>query len=364
MPFDQGSVTFRVCHLPNPLPDDVLERFAAKSGTGLDSVRDEPMLGWVARHLLETRIDEDTAYRGGFLTLTLRHAERRIPASLLRAECQLLEIAAMAAKKTDRLPRKERKEIKQEVTDRLLPTMPVQLSGTSFVVDASDGKLYVGCSSDKQMDVFLAMFQETVGFEPIPLPPDIAANDLFGINPDTVPPVNISPALSDANAGGTLGQNFLTWLWHFQEANEGRLPKSQLGEFGILVDGPLTFVAEGPGAHESTLRKGLPTLSAEAKASLEVGKKLSRAKLVVARGNETWGGTLDADTFTIRSLKLPEGEALDPASAFEERMTHVYTYQTLVYNLFGLFLREMTDDEKRSQFANSAKKWVAAMDGK
>ena len=29
MPFDKGPMSFRICHLPEPLPEDALERFAA-----------------------------------------------------------------------------------------------------------------------------------------------------------------------------------------------------------------------------------------------------------------------------------------------------------------------------------------------
>ena len=72
MPFDRGSITFQACQLPRPLPDDALEGFAAKAAGSLDSVRDEAQLGWVSgRHLLERRIDQETAYLGGYLHLCL-----------------------------------------------------------------------------------------------------------------------------------------------------------------------------------------------------------------------------------------------------------------------------------------------------
>lgn len=364
MPFDQGSITCRVCQLPQPMPDDALDRFAAKSGGDLANVRDEPAWGWVARHLLETRIDEETALRGGYLTLTLRQAQRKIPASLLRAECRMEELGRQAEKQSESLSRKEKKQIKEEVTERMLPKMPPQVSGIPFVVDEASERLYVGATSDSQLDLFLGYFRDTVGFEPIALTPDVAATDLYSINPDVIPTLNVSPSLSDGQTTGTLGRDFLTWLWWYQEAHEGKLPKSQLGEFGLLVDGPLVFVAEGPGAHESAIRKGLPTLSAEAKAALVVGKKLKQAKLMFARGNDSWTATVDADAFTFRGLKLPQGEALDPDSVFEERITNLHIFQTLLYALFSRFLKEMTDDAQARDITKSAKKWVEDMDGK
>ncbi len=366
MPFDSGTISCRVCLLPQAMPEDALERFARKAAPALESVKDEPVLGWVSgRHLLERRIDEETAYSGGYLHLCLRQAQRKIPASLLKAECQMMELAQMAANNSDIVSRKQKKEIREEVAERLLPTMPPQLSGIYFTIDASENRLYVGAASDKQLDTFLEHFRETIGFEPIALTPETTPSDLFKMNPDAVPQLNFSPELADASAGGTLGQNFLTWLWFYQEENNGLLPKSQLGEFSLMMDGPLTFVAEGPGALESSIRKGLPTVSAEAKAALMVGKKLKQAKIILVRGkDEIWSATLNADTFVFRGLRLPDGEALDPASIFEERMTNLYIFQAVFFALFRKFIADLSDPSKAADFQKQAKQWVQNRDGK
>jgi hypothetical protein len=366
MPFDQGNITFRICTLPQSLPKDALERFAAEAAPSLEFLRDEPQWGWVSpRHLLDRRIDEQTAISGGYLHLCLRQAERKIPAALLRAECRMAELTRMEENNSEHLNRKERKTIKEEVIERLLPQMPPQLSGIYFTVDPSENLLYVSAVSQKQLDMFLGLFCKTIGFEPIPLLPDIVAADMAGINPDVVPPLNFSPELPDGAASGTLGQNFLTWLWFFQEKRDGVLPQSKLGEFSFMVDGPLVFVAEGAGAYESSIRKGMPTLSAEAKAALTVGKKLKQAKIILARGRgEEWSVGLDADEFIFRGLKLPEGEAMDPGSIFEERMTNIYIFQTVFFALFRRFLEEFSDAGKVAAFQLEAKQWVKERAGR
>jgi len=366
MPFDRGPMTFRICHLPQPLPKDALERFAAAAAPPLESVKDEPLWGWVSgRHLLERRIDHETALLGGYLHLCLRKAERRIPPALLRAECRLAELAQMAANKSEHIARKDRKAIKEEVTQRLLPQMPPQLSGVSFTVDATDNGLYVAAPSQSVLDTFLGLFCKAIGFEPVALTPEVAATTLFSLSPEAVPPLNFSPELPDSQASGTLGQNFLTWLWCFQEERHGVLPQTKLGEFSLMMDGPLVFVAEGPGAYESAIRKGAPTISAEAKAALTVGKKLRRAKLVLARARgEEWSVTVDADEFVFRGLKVPEGEAMDPGSIFEERMGNLYTFQKVFFALFQRFLHEFSEPGKVHAFQEQAKKWVRERDGK
>jgi len=366
MPFDRGTITCRVCVLPKAFPEEVLARFADKAAGSLESVKDEPQWGWVsARHLLERRIDEETAFLGGHLHLCLRQAQRKIPASLLRAECRMAELALMAEQKSAGVNRKEKRRIKEEVTALLLPKMPPQLAGSYFVADAPAKRLYVGAASEKQLETFLGYFGDTVGFEPTVLGPESAAKELAGIDPASIPPFNVSPELPDGNAGGTLGQNFLTWLWYLQEESNGVLPKSKLGEFSFMVDGPLVFVAEGNGAFESSIRKGQPTLSAEAKAALTVGKKLKRAKLIFARSkNEVWSVSVDADTFLFRGLRLPEGEALEANSAFEERVTCLHVFQSLFFALFERYLKDMGDSAKFTATQKRAKQWVRELAAK
>lgn len=366
MPFDSGSVSFRICKLPERLPENAVERFAAKAAAPLEYVKAEPQLGWVSgRHLLESRIDDETAYLGGYLRLTLRQAQRKIPTSLLQAECRMAELQALAESGQEMLGRKQRRDIKQDVTERLLPQMPPQLTGIHFVVDAPSNHLYVTATSDTQFDTFAAYFHQTVGFEPIPVTPDSLVVDQFDVDAGSLPTLNFSPDIPDASAGGTLGQSFLTWLWFFLHQRKGILPKTQLGEFSMMLDGPLLLVAEETGALESAVRKGTPTLSAEAKAALKVGKKLRQAKLVMARSQaETWSVTVEADNLVFRGLKLPEGEALDPGSIFEERMTNIYVFQTVITELFKFFVSELRDAEKLAALQKDAKEWVAAMDGK
>ncbi|OPZ30110.1 MAG: recombination associated protein [Lentisphaerae bacterium ADurb.BinA184] len=367
MPFDHGTMTFCVCTLPQPMPKDALARFAAKAAGPLERVEHEPQLGWVTgRHLLENRIDEKTAFAGGYLHLSLRQAVRKIPASLLRAECRMAELALLADKKPgDTVARNERRQIKEEVTERLLPTMPPQLTGLPFVVDENYKRVYVGASSERQLDTFNAMFSQTVGFDLVPQTPEALAVMHIGKAAHDLVPFNLSPALADNKATGTLGQNFLTWLWFYLDGRKGVLPKTQLGEFSMQLDGPLVFVAEGEGAFESAIRKGLPTQSAEAKAALLVGKKLRRAKITLARGDsDQWTTGIDADNFSFRGLKVPDGETLEPNAVFEERVINLYVFHTVLTELFKHFVKELSDPARRAAIQRDAKAWVQALEGK
>jgi len=366
MPFDQGSITFRICRLPESMPENTIERFAEFAAQPLANVTDEPCWGWVSpRHLLDDVIDETTIKVGAFYHLCLRQAERKIPASLLTAECRMIELARMAETGSEKLGNRARRSIKAEVQQRLLPQMPPQLSGIYFAIDTLENMLYTTAISPRQLEIFLAHFGKVIGFEPMPLTPENIAEELFELDPAAVPALNISPdpKRNLLEGAGTLGENFLTWLWFFQEERGGNLPPTKLGDFSLLIDGPLVFVAEGPGAFESAIRKGAPTLSAEAKASLTVGKKLKRAKLTLARGDEEWSFNFDANEFIFRSLKLPESEALDKASLFEDRMNNLIILQNVLFALFQRFLKEMTDSAKASDYQAKAREWIKNFNG-
>ncbi len=361
MGFEQGNLTFRICALPMPLPQDALARFAESAAGPLDNVKDEPVWGWVSgRFMLEGRIDEETCKIGPFIHICLRQAERKIPSSLLNAEVRLAELSQMAADKVDHLSRKQIKSIKAEVRERLLPNMPPSLSGIYCVFDPVANLMYTTATSTRQLDIIGGFLVKALGFEPIPLTPDALAQTWYETDPTTIPPINISPELKDdAGATGLLGENFLTWLWHFMEQHNGMIPPTKLGDFGLLIDGPLTFVAEGNGAFESSLRKGTPTNSAEARAAMIVGKKLRSAKLILARGKgEEWSCTLDASQFVIKGLKLPEGDSMDAEDIFNERMANLDIFRQVIFELFHLYLTVAADADKRAEYQKQAKEWV------
>lgn len=362
MGFDKGTVSFRVCRLPEAISPEVVEAFAAMAIAPLEKVEDEPVIGWVSgRNLLERELHEGNAYLGSYLHLCLCQAQRKIPSALLNAKIKMTELSRMAEQKADRLSSAERKKIREDVRDGLLPSMPVTVSGVWFAVDNAAELLYVTATSDKQLDLFLGYFSKTVGFEPIPLTPEVVAEELLGVNPAQIQELNFSNTLSDANAGGTLGQNFLTWLWYFLSVNGGNLPPTREGNFTMAFDGPLLFVAEGSLVQECVLRKGSPLESADAAIALDTGKKLRRAKLTLARGGQAWTTTIDADTFSFGGMKLPDGETYDEASHFGERMEFIYQFQKIFFELFRKYVNEVTNQESFQKLGSDIKAWAATV---
>lgn len=359
MPFESGSTALMICPLGKKLPEDFLERLSAGSAGKLDDVKADPIVGWVSgRHLLENEINENTAICGGHLYINLRKAERKIPSQLLKAICRREELAFMQANNMITVPSREKKRIKEDAIERNLMKMPPTISATSIVVDMANNVLYAGTASLKGFDLLAAEFVKALEAEPVPINPKELMFKLFKGSDSDLPNVSFS----DKDDGEPApGRDFLTWLWYHGEENHGLFKHPKLGEFNLVIEGPLTFAfasSEAKGAGESVVKKGCPQISAEAKAALAVGKKLKKAKILLVRGDsERWNCTFDADTFAFTGLTLPEGEELELNSRFEERVNYLNIFHQVIEGYFKIFADTIMGGE-RASFEKKVRKWA------
>lgn len=365
MSFESGSISYRMFYVNKAMPKDTVERFAEHAAPPLSTLGDGEIHGWVSgRHLLDRVIKQENAYYAGFLRLTLMKAERKIPEALLRAECRMEELARQEAQGKAFLSRTERKEIKDEITSRLLPQMPPQLKGIPFVYDDREKMVYAAALNEKQVDAFIIAFAQALGFGLVPVIPETAALKRLGVHVKEWSPSSFSPDVEDQEAGQDPGEDFLTWLWFVSEARGGVVQLPGLGEFAVMVDGPLHFVMEGTGAHEAVLRRGEPRLSAEAKASLLAGKKLKQAKLTLAEGEAQYSCTFGGAGFVVRGLKLPPLEKMDAVSAFQERMNQAGRFSSALLALYDRFVEERQSVKNWPQTMKEIHAWVQGRKGR
>ena len=360
MGFEKGSISFRMFFASRDLGTEDVEKFAAAALPPLNTLVEEEVHGWVAgRHLLDRHITEETAFLGGYLRLTLTQAKKTVPASLLAAECAVEEMAVMEADDKQYLNQQQRSEIKKDVKERLLPEMPPQLKGVDFVFDERSHMIYAAATSEKQVDAFALSLMQTTGCSAQAADPESIALRTESIDVQSWMPASFSEEMEDGMVDGTAGREFLMWLWYCSEKRGGLTQVPEAGEFAFMVEGPLTFVMEGKGAHEITLRKGEPMLSAEARTALLNGKKLSKAKMQFVRGEEAWAFTFDADEFVFRSLKLPQTESFDRVSKFQERMVLLETFRQCFFHLFREFVKERNDSGAWKRTKEAMRTWVA-----
>jgi hypothetical protein len=362
MGFESGTIGFRLFYLPRSLPDDAVARFAAHAAPGLEAIQAEESAGWVTgRHLLDRNITEESITYAGYLRITLRQGQRKIPASLLQAECRMEELAAASSDGQTFLNRRKRAEIRQAVTERLLPAMPPQLRAIPVVHQPESGILYAGAMSEAQTDLLCTRFTQTMGFHLVPVTPETAAAQLRKVDVRDLLPVSFSPDVDDALMDVQPGRDFLTWLWFKAESGRGTIPLPDIGSLGVLLEGPLTFMHEGSGAHVTVLRNGEPIGSAEAKTCLLSGKKLKQARLTFGLADEQWKCMFDADGFVCRGLTVPETEgSLDPMSRFQSRIRQLDRFRDMLLALYDSFLRERTDKAGWPGAKKKIREWAKA----
>lgn len=359
MGFEKGSLSFRMYFASRDLTAEDVDKFAAQALPPLSTLAEEEVHGWVAgRHLLDRNITEENAFLGGYLRLTLTQAKKKVPTSLLQAECAVEEMAVMEVEEKQYLNQQARSEIKKQVKERLLPDMPPQLKGIDFVFDERSHMIYASATSEKQVDAFVLSLMQTCGCGAEPADPETIAAKAEGIDIHNWGPTSFSDEIEDNLADGTAGREFLMWLWYCSEKRGGLASIPDVGEIAFMVEGPLTFVMEGKGAHEISLKKGQPMLSNEARTALLSGKKLKKAKVQFVRGEEIWAFTFDADEFIFRSLKLPQTETFDRVGKFQERMVLLETFRQSFFHLYTEFVKERNSTTWKETKANM-RKWVA-----
>lgn len=347
--------------LPRAFPKDYLSAFARDAAGPLDVVGASVVRGWVTgRHLLDTSITEPGAFFGGYLRLTLREAVRKVPAALLKAEARMEELATLAALGRGFLKGPEKAEIRRGVEERLLPGMPPQIKAWPFVYQPGEEHLYAGVTSNSAFDILNSAWVSANGFSGQAADPIVLAEKLRRVDVREWDGTSFSPEMEDAAVMAAPGREFLTWLWWRAETGDGQVALADGRMLGVLVEGPLTFVNEGNGAHVGVLRDGTPEISVEAKACLLAGKKLQSARLTFALDADTmWKFALDADEFVIRSLVPPKGEMqLDAEGRFRERMEFVEQWRELFLALYGMFVDEREDAGVWRKTVTQMREWV------
>jgi hypothetical protein len=289
----------------------------------------------------------------------MRTAERKIPPALLNAICRREELAFMQANDATKVPSKEKKRIKDDAIEKNLRKMPPGINGVQMAIDRAANILYVGTGSTGQLDNFLAFFFKTTEIEPV----QITIDEILGEKIHDIPSVSFSDDVMDQDF--VPARDFLTWLWYFSEEDAGKVSHPQFGDFEVMIEGPLTLAfsseVEAKGSCETTIKKGNPLRSAEAKAALKVGKKLKKAKLTLVRAQEAWKGTFDADKFCFSGLSLPEGEEMERDSVFQERINFLNIFREAV----EMYVKKYVDTIMAEDWMETEKKirkWVQERD--
>lgn len=359
MGFDSGRVNFRMFYIRQGLGTEVVADFMRHAAPSIETLGREPIQGWVSgRHLLDRNLTEDNCVIGSYVYVNLMRAERKIPQALLQANCKLEEHMELQARDATHLPRKIRAEIKARITEELLPKMPPTLTGIPAVIDLRNDLLLAGAMSDSQIDNLVRFIRGSLNFTPALVTAESYALKVKQVNVNDLEPVSFSPDETlEPDIEINLGMEFLTWLWFYWDTDGGNVHIKPQPPFSFMLEGPLTFYRQGQGAHEAIFRKGTPLNSREAGIALMCGKKLKRAKFVLAQGDQSWSVTID-DDLCFRSLGLPKIQQFDAAGSFLERMMAVETFWKSFLSLYERFLDIRKNRQKCPETVAAMRDWT------
>jgi hypothetical protein len=161
---------------------------------------------------------------------------------------------------------------------------------------------------------------------------------------------------------GFLGEEFLTWLWFRWETGGGEFTLAGGRVVGVALDDLLCFAAPSEDETEQTLRRGLPTRTAEARTALRQGRRLRKARLLVAEGPRQWSATFEAPTMTLLGVKLPDDaeECESDVDRTADRAANWLALHELVQALYALFLKERLRTDWKEQGAERQAQWMAS----
>lgn len=142
-----------------------------------------------------------------------------------------------------------------------------------------------------------------------------------------------------------LGREFLTWLMARSARDEGvfHLDSGEVVE--VFFERALTLDGENPARERSAMKVDDPTHSEEVRLSLRLGKKVSVARLMMVKDGNEFTFVLDGAGLSLRSVKLPDVQALDAVEAMAEKATLCTELEDAVHDLFTRFVRTRLDPE-------------------
>lgn len=163
-----------------------------------------------------------------------------------------------------------------------------------------------------------------------------------------------------------LGSEFLTWLWHCSDVNEGNFDVGDVvqdalgggGDFELWFEDKLLMGSPTVDAQENHFKGGQPTTSLEAHTALRLGKLAREAKLRIVRGTQEWAFSLKADSLTLNGVKVPAVLAKEENEAFTERMELLEQLDWMIKALFAHFLRLRLSPQWHSDVLPALQSWA------
>ena len=116
-----------------------------------------------------------------------------------------------------------------------------------------------------------------------------------------------------------LSSELLMWLWFETDRGGARFFIDE-SPVEVTFDDAMVLEASLAETEQSKPKGGAPSQSPEAYMARQFGKRVSRAKLMLVKGDREWVFTFTAQSFTKSGVKLPALTTREEDSRLAERM--------------------------------------------
>jgi hypothetical protein len=345
----QGTMTIRFYRVDGELPkkyrDEFLEQIKRFSFRELAPEK-EFGAGWVSpANLLDVDFDDSKVFQNQYLTLALRADKKQVNARLFRALLQKELEKFKKQTNQEKVKPSQKKEIKDRLQKKMMESAEPARRTWDVCWDAQAGRLYFFAVSDRTQDLFRETFQKTFHMEPTM----VSVKGRF----EAVTGESLPPDVDDP------GREFLTWLFWRTDSAGGKFELPKSGDVHLWVEDRMLFKDGAERPATATLAGGDPARSPEARAALFGGKKLSRVKLGLKRGEREWSFTLDGETLDMGALKIPALLTQEEDEVLFERLALLEEAAFVVDELFGEYAKaRLSDGWERGDAAKIAR-WIA-----
>lgn len=365
---------------PKSADDSVLEALDRhKLQPNGDDAGAEIEYGWSGgRHLLDGRFDFERNVFNDAVSFAIRVDTNRVPAELRLAYKMMEEDAVAATNPSGFISKKQKKDVREGLARKLDEEIR---SGkfrrgklTPLLWDLRSEAVYSPASA-ATAEKLMELFERSFKLELRPLSAGSLAEKILSSHGRRRDYEDLRPTRFVLGDGGEgqypeypwmakgaqpkdfLGNEFLLWLWHETDRNDGAI-KTESGEMTLFIDKSLDLDCAYGQTGRDSLRGAGPSRMPEARDALRTGKLPRKMGLVFDVAGQQFTLTLNAETLGMTGARLPEVQEADsPRVIFEERITMLRDLWKGIDAMYEAFLKRRTSGGWESQIT-AMRKWI------
>ena len=307
---------------------------------------------------------------GEFLLFSLRIDLRKLNSAVLKKE---VIVALKTEEEKNRqigkkfICRDRKKEIKEQVTIRLLShTYPIPKT-VGVAWHLSENKVYFFSSNSKECDLFEELFTKTFDTGRDKYGISLNKIDFYGLATDCLPSEDaitldsilsqymLAPSQSDSSI---LGADFLNYLWY--TADQGAtFAADDITNFSIAIGKSVTVSGEKGSLSATSSSFDLP----EAIFGISKGKNVRSLSLTVETAEATKFQAKLGESYTFSGVKLPKSESnsdeVDEDALILERLFLLEQLISMVSSAFMVFIKIRIDVSEWNKMEVAIREWAS-----